>query len=287
MQHVLGDGTNDQRLFAAIGLLRCVANPPAELANSIMAVFSTSMGEGLTDKQFAAAQELGRILGDEAAEAFGVLISSPKRRAKRQGAMLLCSIGGRCANEILVAALRDTKKRKITTEILVSIGDEAVEPLTMGLRDSDSLVRRSAANALGKIGDPSAVEPLSTVLRDSDVGVRVSAAKALGKIGDPRAIEPLITARYDLDVDVREIAAEALWKIGDPRALPALKSVAKEDKGETWLGESVAKVAQNAAEKIRQRMAESQKGTKVRNARGHHRYTKVLIRRNTTKRRKP
>jgi HEAT repeat protein len=58
-----------------------------------------------------------------------------------------------------------------------------VERLTKALRDGDSLIRMSAANALGEIGDPRAVEPLAAALRDSHSEVANAAAGAMGKTG--------------------------------------------------------------------------------------------------------
>ena len=250
VQRVLSDGTSDQRLFAAIGLLRSVENPPAELANSIMFVFNNlvAVSEGLTEKQFAAAQELVRILGDEAAEAFGVLFHSPKNLFKEQGTRLLCSIKDKHANKILLAAFRDGDERETTTGILVSIGEEVVESLIAALKDSNKLVRKHVTEAQGKWGDSSVVESLLTVLNDSnDVHWRVvdvlakigkpavkplvdalnesdediswHAAQALGHMGDPNAVEPLIAALKHSDSDVRKYAAFALGKIGDPGAV--------------------------------------------------------------------
>ncbi|AEH51257.1 HEAT repeat domain-containing protein [Pseudothermotoga thermarum] len=50
------------------------------------------------------------------------------------------------------------------------------------LKDSDPYVRKSTAEALGKIGDSRAVEPLIQALKDDDENVRSSASKALEKI---------------------------------------------------------------------------------------------------------
>ena len=44
------------------------------------------------------------------------------------------------------------------------------------------MVRRDAAEALGKIGDKSAVTPLTEALKDKDRNVRVYAAEALKKL---------------------------------------------------------------------------------------------------------
>jgi HEAT repeat protein len=79
---------------------------------------------------------------------------------------------------------------------------------------NDSMVRESAARALGRIGDPRAVEPLIAALKEEDG--RSSAARAPGEIGDARAVEPLIFALKDEDIGVRSAAAKALDEIGIP-----------------------------------------------------------------------
>ena len=72
-----------------------------------------------------------------------------------------------------------------------------VGELIKALGNNDEGMRRGAAEALGKLGDPIAVDPLITVLRDEDSGVRRNAAEALGEIGDARASEALIKALRD------------------------------------------------------------------------------------------
>jgi HEAT repeat protein len=93
------------------------------------------------------------------------------------------------------------------------------------LKDTDSVVRWRAADALGAIKDPRAVEPLVAALKDADRDVRLSAAAALGAIKDPRAVAPLSVALKDPDDRVRYYAAEALGKIKDPRAIMPLLAI--------------------------------------------------------------
>ena len=50
-------------------------------------------------------------------------------------------------------------------------------------------------------------------LKDSDGDVRLNAADALGKIGDPSALEPLIAALKDLDELTRLHAEGATMSI--------------------------------------------------------------------------
>jgi hypothetical protein len=58
-----------------------------------------------------------------------------------------------------------------------------VEPLIAALSDQSKIVRKAAAEALGKIGDARAVEPLIAALRDQSEFVREAAAEALDRLG--------------------------------------------------------------------------------------------------------
>ncbi len=98
-------------------------------------------------------------------------------------------------------------------DIVTSIGKPAVKPLIAALKDNHPLVRRQAAEALGRIKDSRAVEPLVSALKDEDATVRGYAAEALGEIRDECAIEPLRAALEDEDRDVRKRAKQALMRI--------------------------------------------------------------------------
>ncbi len=107
-------------------------------------------------------------------------------------------------------------------DVLVKIGQPAVEPLTAALKNEASKVRRNAALALGEIGDPRAVNPLIATLEDKHSDVYMAGVEAMVKIDATRAVEPLIAAlRYEPD-GMRWCAAEALGEIGDPRAVEPL-----------------------------------------------------------------
>lgn len=88
----------------------------------------------------------------------------------------------------------------------------AVRMLTELLSDRDASVRRTAAEALGKIGRPSAEQSLVPALDDADPGVREAAARGLGRLPSV-GIETgaMLTSRLrDSDPSVRQAAAQAL-----------------------------------------------------------------------------
>jgi len=167
---------------------------------------------------------------------------------------------GEPAVPYLTAALKDEYGyvqeyvRKSAAEALVKIGKPAVPDLITALKDEYWSVRKSAAEAIGRIGvndeqfetivrklkegetwweregaamtlgelkNVKAVPDLIATLKDEDWRVRWGAAEAIGKIVekhpeyDWEAVVPyLITALKDKDLDVRKRAAEALAKIG-------------------------------------------------------------------------
>ncbi len=84
----------------------------------------------------------------------------------------------------------------------------------------DSLVRRTAALAAGRIGDLRATPLLLRVLDQPDSTVRVAAAFALGLLRDSSTVEPLIqrlTGLPPLDTATASEAVTALAKIGGKR----------------------------------------------------------------------
>jgi HEAT repeat protein len=96
---------------------------------------------------------------------------------------------------------------------------KGLEELIRDLQADKPLVRRDAAEQLGKAKDSRGVEPLLTALRDDDEGVRREATKALGEIGDARAVKPLGQILDDTDEFVRVNALEALERIGGDEAV--------------------------------------------------------------------
>jgi cyclophilin family peptidyl-prolyl cis-trans isomerase/HEAT repeat protein len=92
----------------------------------------------------------------------------------------------------------------------------------------DSLVRRTAALAAGRIGDLRATPYLLQVLDQPDSTVRVAAAFALGLLRDSAAVEPLIqrlTGLPPLDTATASEAVTALAKTGGRRSADFFASV--------------------------------------------------------------
>jgi HEAT repeat protein len=110
---------------------------------------------------------------------------------------------------------------------------DRLEPhLRQALKDEEWWVRRAAAEALGKIGDPQAIPALLEARKDGDSGVRRAAAWALWNIGGPQAVPVQLKSLKDENGDVRQVAAFALGSIGDLETVPVQLKSLKDENGD-------------------------------------------------------
>jgi HEAT repeat protein len=120
------------------------------------------------------------------------------------------------ATPTLVALLKD-KEAEVRGAAAVALGEyedaAAVGPLTAALTDKSDFVRAYSANALGvnRRAAAGAVRELIRLLaRDKDNEVRRQAAIALGRIGDPSSTPALHQAALDEDPYLSQAAREAI-----------------------------------------------------------------------------
>ena len=107
----------------------------------------------------------------------------------------------------------------------------SLEPLTVGLKDGNWIVRATAASAVGLLRDPETGRQLIPLLNDENCFVRMTATAALGIVGDRKAAPALANALKDDDLMVRVTAARALRKLKDPGTIPPLVKALKD---ESW-----------------------------------------------------
>lgn len=84
------------------------------------------------------------------------------------------------------------------------------------LSDPRPVMRKVAAQALGRMGSSEAVDPLVEALEDPSPEVRGAAARALGEIGNGAGSEALKAAVSDPDPDVRQASLDALCMLKTP-----------------------------------------------------------------------
>jgi len=101
-----------------------------------------------------------------------------------------------------------------------AFGEDLIEPVIELLGDSNDDVRSLAVVVASSFEDKRAVPATIGLLKDPDWWIRITAADTLGRLGDPRAVPSLVESLCD--PEVRWAAVEALGRIGDPMALPGL-----------------------------------------------------------------
>jgi HEAT repeat protein len=169
----------------------------------------------------AASQALGHINDPASVSSLLSALQHPDGQVRLGSAQALGMMGTEAAVEPLRAMLLNGEGLEVSVagEALASIGSPAaIEALLVALADPEPTARWHMAMAgLEKIGEP-AVGPLVEMLKGEDVHARRSAAQALGWIGSPSAAAALEDARTDTDEVVRDQAAWALSEIVDPAA---------------------------------------------------------------------
>lgn len=110
-------------------------------------------------------------------------------------------------------------------EMLVRIGEPAVEPLTRLLLDQAAPIvpRRWAAQILGEVRDRRALLGLHGALSDVDAELRAKAARALGNLAQERSVQPLLDRLLSDPIPfVRTCVARALGQLSTERTVEFL-----------------------------------------------------------------
>jgi len=100
--------------------------------------------------------------------------------------------------------------------------EAAVSGLIKALRDSSTWVRRSAVDAISKLGDETATLELIELAYDEDPNVRSAVVRALRILNSKVALQKLLKALDDVDAGVRRNAVEALGELKNEMAIPSL-----------------------------------------------------------------
>jgi len=134
-------------------------------------------------------------------------LGSKRWRARYEIIKALKEIGNREVSEIFIFhALNDKNShvRDISVDSLVDLGEPVIVIFIKALADNKSIVRKNAAEALGRIGDKKALKPLLKSLKDEDYRVISTSIISLCKIGDEKSIKPIINAFTNINKHVEE-----------------------------------------------------------------------------------
>ncbi len=177
-----------------------------------------------------AADLLAQMKGDTTAQLLVRFLGHADIGTRNLAAEILVKIGG----EAVPALLDDIDNedydiRKFIVDVLGLIKDPAaVHELCRKLWDENANVAGSSAEALGEIGSKEAVPALIGAFENVE-DARLQAAEALGKLGDPSALEKLYEFMETDDPMVKFAVLEAIGNIGQKDSVPRLMSIVQSD----------------------------------------------------------
>jgi HEAT repeat protein len=137
---------------------------------------------------------------------------------------------GDIALEPLMLALTEESDRKVRAQLLKiveSLGKESVELLKGYLSDDRWYVVRNVVRILGTIGDESILESILPMLSHENPRVKKESIWVLLKVGSEKAFDSLALTLNDQDITVQAMAISALAEIGGEKAVPILDSFLK------------------------------------------------------------
>lgn len=114
-------------------------------------------------------------------------------------------------------AMQDIVVRNLAGDILIKLGNDAVDVLLPYLKDGDHDVRRFTCDILGLIADKSIANYIIPLLEDVDRNVQISAVETLGNIKAEEALDQIIML-YEAFDEIRPNIIESIGKIGGENA---------------------------------------------------------------------
>ncbi|HEX5890503.1 MAG TPA: HEAT repeat domain-containing protein [Pyrinomonadaceae bacterium] len=212
--NLLGQLGDETAVAPLTTLLNTPTAPTDAIANALATLsdrYEEQYGEGAHIADLAS-----REISPTGAQNLLDALESPGKEDLRSIALVLGWLKGQSVDRALTRLMGQVDLRNEIIDALVRHGAATVDLLIAQLTAEDLEVRRSAAVALGRIGDPKATPPLTNAL--SDESLSIDAANALGQIGDPRAVDGLLNLIGNSDTSVRQAAVSALNSL----ALPAM-----------------------------------------------------------------
>lgn len=167
----------------------------------------------------AALERISR-LGDAAVAPLVKMLQDPQVPAsvRQLAADALVAVGRSALDPLLLAAGKgDVSCRALAVQALGRLGDRAAtRGIMRAFEDREAEVRRSAAEAIGRLADPDGgLAVVYAFQHDTSVDVRVAAAEAMGRLAIRVAVEPLVEGLKDASPRVRLAAANALATMGE------------------------------------------------------------------------
>ena len=150
------------------------------------------------------------------------LVDEPRPAVRRRAVEALSGLGAAAVPSLaaLIRGSADPDARRDATWAAGRIDDPSARAaVRIGLTDADETVRQAAAHLVALNRDRGAVPSLLKLVAAGPAQVRRVAAEALGRIGDPAAVPALLAALGDdVDQTLEHSLTYALIEIGDPPA---------------------------------------------------------------------
>jgi len=230
LEEALAEGKDDLRAAAVAALGHMGDRVPPESARKIPPLAK----DGSADVRLAVAESLGRIgqQFDGAAHVLVALMPDPDARVRAAAVNSAVHLGPAAAGT-LVGALGGASADG-AGDALVRIGKRALDALDEGLASGDAAIRAGSVRTLGNFRSlvPVDKKRVRGMLADDDAGVRRAAAFAILRRGNPSEItlRDLEKAADDPDPSVRAAVLHAL-RHAPPKdgALAAVQKASKND----------------------------------------------------------
>ena len=227
LKRVLRRGDSDYSIFVAVALLQHVENPELETRKIVYESFISSVGETLSELQKKSVFELGRLIGDEAAEAFASLINSEDINVQKRGILLLKTLGDKKSVEILLRTLKIPQLHLDGHKALVEVSVHHREILREKISDIDWRVRWGITEILGEIGNPSEDGFIKVGLQDDNWYVQWGTINALRNM---QYFEPLIEMFERASPDLLPWVSDAIMGLSAGNKIqPIIKALGDDD----------------------------------------------------------
>ncbi|MDQ7053611.1 MAG: HEAT repeat domain-containing protein [candidate division KSB1 bacterium] len=176
-----------------------------------------------------AAEDLGELADPKAIQALIKALDDPDKSVREAAADALIAIGGKEVAEAVIPLLYSevVHQRNYATEILSQLGDEAIPYLLQECSSPNVDVRKFVIDILGQIGEVHRISDLSqliNLLNDKDINVAAAAAEALGRISDPSVV-PILAQHLSGPSWMQCNVIHAIAEIGGKQASEVLKSL--------------------------------------------------------------
>ena len=213
-----------RRLLLATVLLKVAGNSAEEFLSKVTDALISNLRLGVTASHKKAIIELASIAEQETIRSLAELLANTDNATRMGAIQLLAEIRTRDSAEALIKH-SDSLVEKATLnqliDALVSIGRPAIEPVIQMVAFDSQSVNQVALSVLTKLGNI-AIPFLIEALESPNYLLRVSAIDILGEIGNPSALEPLIAALSRSDTRMRLHIIEALGRMQDIRAVEVI-----------------------------------------------------------------